>query len=200
MHSNGKKFIGNRKNHLHTMKNIIIAILALLLNILAIQSCEKPIEETNKGETNITKPDTGNSNPSKKDNGGWINDSTSTNGENTSIGDTLNVAAFINNTEFGDIVWVKGYIVGCANGSKGNQYCFCEPFEFSTAVLLADNKNETDQQNTISIQLTSGSAIRKIVNLVDNPENIGKTLVVAGRKTTYLKLNGIKEIYDFFLR
>lgn len=67
-------------------------------------------------------------------------------------------------------------------------------------MLLADNKNETDPQNTISIQLASGSAIRKAVNLVDNPKNSGKTLVIAGRKTTYLKLNGIKEIYVYFLR
>lgn len=182
------------------MKNATIALLTLFLYLLTFQSCEKPIEETNNEKTNITKPDNENNSPSGKDNGGWMNDSTSTDGGNISVGDTLNVAAFINNTEFGNIVWVKGYIVGCANGSKGNQYKFCEPFEYSTAVLLADNKNETDQQNTISIQLASGSSIRKIVNLVDNPENYGKTLVIAGRKTTYLKLNGIKEIYDYFLK
>lgn len=182
------------------MKNATIALLTLLLYVLALQSCEKPIEDTHNEKTNITKPDTENNSPSGKDNGGWINDSTSTDGGNPSVGDTLNVAAFINDTEFGDIVWVKGYIVGSANGSKGNQYRFCEPFEYSTAVLLADNKNETNQQNTISIQLASGSTIRRIVNLVDNPENIGKTLVIAGRKTTYLKLDGIKEIYNFYLR
>lgn len=177
-----------------------IAALTFLSFLFTTLSCEKPVDDNDSGNTQTAKPATGNNSHSGKDNGGWANDSTSTDGGNISEGDTLNVAAFINDTKNGDIVWVKGYIVGCANGSKGNQYCFCEPFVFSTAVLLADNKNETDPQNTISIQLASGSAIRKAVNLVDNPENSGKTLVIAGRKTTYLKLNGIKEIYVYFLR
>lgn len=96
-------------------------------------------------------------------------------------------------------VWIKGYIVGCATGANQKyRYDFEPPFEFATALLLADNPNETNVSNVASVRLVNGSK-RDILNLMDNPENHGQKIRVFGYQATYLKIPGIKDIdaYEF---
>lgn len=94
-------------------------------------------------------------------------------------------------------VWLKGYIVGCATGSKGNKYQTAPPFEYETAILIADSPLETDKDNTAAIQLKSGTTARKDLNLKTNPNLHGRKVIIFGAKTQYLKLHGIKTIFAY---
>lgn len=177
----------------------INAILITLLLTLAFGSCEKPIieDEEDKTENNTDKKD--NNTGNKGDNGGWNNgDEDEVNNEEWQNGDTVNVAKFINN-DFANAIWVKGYIVGCANGAKGVKYDFDAPYQYNTAVLIADNPKTTNLKYIVSIQLGSGTKMRKLVNLKDNPDNAGRIIAVYGFKQTYLNLPGIKSpgAWDF---
>lgn len=191
------------------MKSAFICIM--LITTILTASCEKPViddEGSNKKENKKDTESNGNKNndKNKSDNGGWINDEKGDgsdgnkwgDGEEWQSGDTVNVAAFKAN-DFEDAIWVKGYIVGCASSTGGYKYCFEEPFESKTSILIADSKKETNKKNVVAIQLKSGSDIREDLNLVENPENYRRMVFVYGYKTTYLKIDGIKEIIDYEL-
>lgn len=186
--------------------------LLLTLVIFLTASCEKPViveESTNKKENNKGTDNKGNKNDNenKNDNGGWTNDDKTdddsheewSNGEEWQDGDTVNVAAFKAH-DFEDAVWVKGYIVGCASTTGGYKYYFTQPFESMTSILIADSKKENNKKNVVAIQLKSGSYIREDLNLAENPENHKRMVAIYGYKTTYLKIEGMKDILDYELK
>ena len=111
------------------------------------------------------------------------------------MGDTVDVKTFRTQPIYVQI-WVKGYIVGTGTGARGNtRYDMEAPFDSDTALLIADNANEKDPQNTVSICLTNGSKSRREeLNLEDNPGNKGKRIAVFGFQETYIKLPRIKKI------
>lgn len=90
-------------------------------------------------------------------------------------------------------VFVHGYIVGDCTVSISNAE-FQPPFSFSQAVLLADRPRCQDQDSIISVCLTTSQRARKELNLVDHPENWGRTITVFGYKEKYLGIIGIKNI------
>lgn len=107
-------------------------------------------------------------------------------------GDVISVTDFINKSLNGG-VWVEGYIVAsCHDNIKHAD--FTAPFSGASALLLADDPEETNSSNLIAIELKSGSNIRKVANLVDHPENKGKRLKVFGYRSTYLGIYGIKGV------
>lgn len=180
--------------------------LLLTFIIFLSASCEKPVideESTNKKENNKGTDNKGN----KNDNGGWTNDDKTdddsheewSNGEEWQDDDTVNVAAFKAH-DFEDAVWVKGYIVGCASTTGGYKYYFTQPFESMASILIADSKKENDKKNVVAIQLKSGSYIREDLNLAENPENHKRMVAIYGYKTTYLKIEGMKDILDYELK
>lgn len=185
-------------------RTLLITLIAAFLT----GSCEKPVfndEDTAKKEN---KKDTAckgdkDNNKGKSDNGGWANDEKDdeewNNGEEWQDGDTVNVATF-KARDFDEAVWVKGYIVGCATTTGGYKYSFTQPFESMTSILIADSKKEDNKKNVVAIQLKSGSDIRADLNLVENPENYRRTVAVYGYKTTYLRIDGMKEILDYELK
>ena len=176
-------------------KTSALYILSLFATALLL-SCEKPNyeSESTKTEDKATNGDSKEGDNGNTDNGGWNNDS----GEKHEWqnGDTVNVKKF-NSLETGTEIWVKGYIAGCATGSSGYKYQLSAPFEYNTAILVADSKWETNYANCAAIQLKSGSKIRKDLNLVDNPGLHRMKVAIYGKKTTYLKLAGMKEITEY---
>lgn len=107
-------------------------------------------------------------------------------------GDELTVKEFIEAEKLPQ-VYVVGYIVAaCAQNKKNAD--FDPPFKWSSAILLADSKDERDVEKTVSISLKSGSNIRKALNLDDNPDKYLRKVKVFGIRTTYLGLTGIKEV------
>lgn len=94
-------------------------------------------------------------------------------------------------------VWAQGYIVGYipTGGSSTNitMTVFGTTGEVAASnLVLAPSKDETDYNNCIAIQLSSGSDLRAASNLKDHPENLGKILAVKGDVMKYCGAAGIK--------
>ena len=87
-------------------------------------------------------------------------------------------------------VWVSGYVVGgdltsaCAS--------FEAPFSSRTCLLLGPRSSTEDRSSCISVQLPAGD-VRDALNLVDNPEILGKKVLVRGDVVpSYYGLVGLK--------
>ena len=93
-------------------------------------------------------------------------------------------------------VWVKGYIVGWADMSteyviNANTARFSTPATMATNLLMAETPGTTDVSKCIGVQLPSG-AVRSALNLVDNPGNLGKEVMVKGDVLRYSGVPGIR--------
>ncbi|MDE6513950.1 MAG: hypothetical protein K2L05_07195 [Muribaculaceae bacterium] len=88
--------------------------------------------------------------------------------------------------------WVKGYIVGTMNSNNNYTLEVAAPFSVASNVYIADSATETNTGNMLPIQLVSGSDIRKAVNLMDNPGNLGKMLAIQGSLEKYFSQPGLK--------
>ena len=80
----------------------------------------------------------------------------------------MTVGMFLDAAEEEDL-GVAGYIVGTAYKNIKNAD-FEAPFEYSTALLLADDRNETSLDRVITIELKSGSKMRNELDLTVHPE------------------------------
>lgn len=93
---------------------------------------------------------------------------------------------------------VKGYIVGWYNVKPNPGECvFSAEAAADTSVnkanvLLADAADVTDASQVLCVQLPAG-AVRSLVNLGENPGNLGQVLTIKGKLITYNKLPGLKE-------
>ena len=90
-------------------------------------------------------------------------------------------------------VWVKGIIAGALNG-QGT--AFAE--DMQTNLGLAEATGETDAKATVPVQLPNGG-VRTALNVVDNPSNVGKELLVYGYLLKYMSRTGVKEVSDYVL-
>ncbi|GAB1405211.1 hypothetical protein MASR1M74_23900 [Lentimicrobium sp.] len=70
---------------------------------------------------------------------------------------------------------------------------FVAPFTSATNVLISDNKDETDFNRCVVVNLPSGKPLRTNVNLLDHPENLGKKLNVLGTLRTYFGVAGLRD-------
>ncbi|KAB3530522.1 DUF6359 domain-containing protein [Alkaliphilus serpentinus] len=94
--------------------------------------------------------------------------------------------AIVNNTGTKSVV---GYIVGTV--TTGPTYQREGPFTVYTNLAIADSPEETDASKILPVQLPSGS-IRTELNLVDNPQNLGKKIVINGSLEAYFGVSGLK--------
>ena len=94
-------------------------------------------------------------------------------------------------------VWVCGYVVGGDLTSASAS--FEQPFESRTNILLGPRSSTTDRKVCLSVQLPAGD-VREALNLVDNPDLLGKRLCVKGDLVNaYYGIPGIKNTVDFQL-
>ena len=92
-------------------------------------------------------------------------------------------------------VWVYGYIVGISTSSTKSEYC--APFSLNTNILLASRSVVGDRGECISVELPKGD-VRDALNLKDNPENLGRQVLVRGNMVdSYYGLPGLKSATDF---
>jgi hypothetical protein len=94
--------------------------------------------------------------------------------------------------------FVKGYIVGSVKSgvttvASADDIHFSAPFTSATNVLIADTSIETNYMNCVIVNLPAGTSLRAEVNLLDNPENLGKWLNVKGTLRTYFGIGGIRD-------
>ena len=93
-------------------------------------------------------------------------------------------------------VWVAGYIVGWADMSSvyyinAETARFSVPATLATNILLAPTADVTDYTKCIGIQLPSGD-VRKALNLMDNPGNLGRGVKIFGNIAKYSGVPGLR--------
>lgn len=111
-------------------------------------------------------------------------------------GDQLTVAQAIEKQD-ASIATVKGYVVGWYSSHiNDKQVIFSAEGTADTTVIvsnivIADDATCVDQAKCLCIQLPSG-VVRKLVNLKDNPTNLGKEIILTGTLEKYNTMAGLK--------
>ena len=88
---------------------------------------------------------------------------------------------------------VKGYIVGSIDDKSISDANFSGAAVLKTNLLLADNADETDIAKCLAVQLPAGD-VRDALNLVDNPGNYKKYVVLTGSLEKYFGVAGLKSV------
>lgn len=121
--------------------------------------------------------------------------------EDTAQIDYLTVAQ-AQRADIGQTICVRGYIVASTTRSMKNAD-FLEPFEGSTAIVLADEpvdfgnfQYETDEI-LFPVCLTDYKDVRAALNLEDNPHLWNKLVFVYGVKASYMSLPGMKKVMRY---
>ncbi|HTN68817.1 MAG TPA: fimbrillin family protein [Dysgonamonadaceae bacterium] len=92
-------------------------------------------------------------------------------------------------------VWVRGYIVGYYSSSTINTFVNATGASASTTnIALAFSSTETEKENTFPIQLSSPvpTSIRDRLNLMENPSNFHKEVLLRGDVESYYNSIGLK--------
>ena len=96
-----------------------------------------------------------------------------------------------------DDVWVLGYIVGVASGSR--RIVFGGPFSKNTNLVLGFRDTTTVRDDCLSVQLPSGP-IRDALNLVDHPDLAGREIYIKGDLVdAYYGIPGLKSPSDYWM-
>lgn len=91
-----------------------------------------------------------------------------------------------------DQAWVRGYIVGFVDGRVYAEGCkFSAPATVNTNILIAQTANETDPAKCMPVQLPNGD-MRTKLNLQDNANLLGQSVLLYGQLTAYFSVPGIK--------
>ncbi len=99
----------------------------------------------------------------------------------------------------GESVLLKGYIVGYVPTSSINKTCFSVEDAVPSNIVLADSPQEKDPSNCAAIQLKKDKDARDDLNLQDNPEMLGKCVLVYGDVATYMGSKGLKDVESYEL-
>ncbi|MDE6272566.1 MAG: hypothetical protein K2M31_06125 [Muribaculaceae bacterium] len=100
--------------------------------------------------------------------------------------------------------WVEGVIIGSVKAGVGtvtdlDQISFtASEAEYDNNVVIAAEASCRDLEKMMIVELPAGSRIREWVNLLDNPDVLGKKLVVKGSMNEWLGMHGITEVGDAF--
>ena len=114
------------------------------------------------------------------------------------VDDPYNVAAGIGLQSEELTAWVHGYIVGAVKSGlssvTGNaDINWSAPFDLATNVVIADDATCNEISQCIIVNLPAGKPLRTQVNLMDNPDNLGKHLAVNGKLRKYFNQAGLRD-------
>lgn len=112
--------------------------------------------------------------------------------------DPYNVAAGIGLQNEEPIAWVHGYIVGAVKSGLSSvtsnaDINWSAPFDLATNVVIADDASCNEISQCIIVNLPAGKPLRTQVNLMDNPDNLGKHLAVNGKLRKYFNQAGLRD-------
>ena len=103
----------------------------------------------------------------------------------------------VSNPEDGQqMVWVKGVILGSLN-SSGSALLEGENIAASN-IALGETAGATEAKDMLPVQLPAGD-LRAKLNVLDNPQNVGKEVQVLGYILKYMNKTGLKSVADFIL-
>ena len=175
--------------------------MALLFTTVACDKIEIPSND--QPQTEGSGGDNGGDNGGDDDKGGDSGGGDDSGGDDDDNGgDTPSDKDYISVADLADIptdryVAVRAYIVGYVKGSSIKGTVFGADGAVASNIAVADSPDETDYNRCAPVQLPTNSDVRYFLNLQDNPENLGKEVVLFGNKTTYFRTNGIKPCMDF---
>lgn len=101
------------------------------------------------------------------------------------------IAAYKSEDKIAPNATIVGYIVGAINGNNISGANFEGDWSTNSNILLADNADETNIENCLLVQLPSGN-VRSALNLVDNPDNHKKKVILTGSVEAYFTVAGLK--------
>lgn len=162
------------------MKNIKVIFSMLVLMALSLGSCN---DDLSQPPVNLPEGGVGT--------GEWDNPMTAYQASLGSI-----------NEKLGEVVWVRGYIVGFVDTNVGNVLkdetaAFTVPATVKTNILIAMDPKERDWTKCVPVQLPSGD-VRNALNLGDHPENQGKEVCIYGQTgSKYCSAYGVRSVSDF---
>ncbi len=112
--------------------------------------------------------------------------------------DPYNVASGIALQSEEPIAWVHGYIVGAVKSglssvTSNDDINWSAPFDLATNVVIADDASCREISQCIIVNLPAGKPLRTQVNLMDNPDNLGKHLAVKGKLRKYFNQAGLRD-------
>lgn len=91
----------------------------------------------------------------------------------------------------GNEVWTTGYIVGWIDGKSLSEGArFTAEGATATNLLIAATADEKNLNSCIPVQLST--PVRPVLNLQDNPGNLGKQISIKGNIESYFGKTGIK--------
>ncbi len=123
-------------------------------------------------------------------------------------GDTLSVADIIAMKEAGTLpaknegtvkYYVKGYIVGVYDFSADTKFAIGGTTSVNTSLLIADDPECTDTYAVASVKLASGTVYQEKLNLVDNPDNLKKAVLLHGVVEAYCGIGGVVSLDEAYL-
>ena len=121
--------------------------------------------------------------------------------EDTAQIDYLTVAQ-AQRADIGQAICVRGYIVASTTRSMKNAD-FMEPFEGSTAIILADEPVDLEyfqyytDEHLFPVCLTDYKDVRAALNLEDNPSLWNKQIFIMGVKSRYMSCPGLKKVLQY---
>lgn len=92
-------------------------------------------------------------------------------------------------------VWVQGYIVGSI---VNNKYVFSADGATNTNIIIANNADETDQNNVVPVQLPAG-ALRNELNLQANTDMYKVEVIIKGDLDAYFGTAGLRNAKEYEL-
>ena len=131
--------------------------------------------------------------------GGGVEPPTPGQGEGSGTADDpYNVAAGIALQSEEPFAWVHGYIVGAVKSGlssvgSNDDINWSAPFDLATNVVIADDVTCREISQCIIVNLPAGKPLRTQVNLMDNPDNLGKHLAVNGKLRKYFGQAGLRD-------
>lgn len=118
------------------------------------------------------------------------------------VGEVLDLfAATTDNSYTAENKWVAGYIVGAIPAGAGkniNDIVFGTEEVANTNIVIAGTADCKDVTKCVAVQLPSGDA-RKGLNLVDHPENLGRSVKLFGNLIKYFGAPGLKNTKKYVL-
>lgn len=140
-----------------------------------------------------------------KDSSGQQNNGQQTTGSTTNAdltGEDWLTVAEAQEADIDEVICVRGYIVAsCVRSMKNAD--FLEPFEGSTAIILAEEPVDIDyfqyetDDDLFPVCLTDYKDKRAALNLEDNPELWNRRVLILGTKARYMSVPGMKKVLAY---
>ena len=95
-------------------------------------------------------------------------------------------------------VWIKGYVVGYYSGTNINSFVSnVANVTKDSNIALAFSPTESNKDNTFPIQISaSPAALKSNINLINNPSNFQKEVLLKGDIETYFGATGLRNLKE----